>query len=68
MTAEEAAEAAKGLNFEKIWLMIQETDRQIRELSREAERWQEDTYKQIQELSKNIDGLNDSSDESTSSP
>jgi vacuolar-type H+-ATPase subunit I/STV1 len=40
MTAEEAAEAAKGLNFEKVWAMFQETGMQIREMSREADRRQ----------------------------
>jgi hypothetical protein len=33
MTAEEAAIAAKGLTFEKVWMTLQETDRQIKELS-----------------------------------
>ncbi|MDR2101912.1 MAG: hypothetical protein LBP43_05020 [Treponema sp.] len=58
MTAEEAAEAAKGLTFEKVWMMFQETDKQIRELSQEADQRQEETNKQIKELSKNIGGLN----------
>jgi hypothetical protein len=34
MTAAEALEAAKGLTFEKVWAMFQETDKQIKELSR----------------------------------
>jgi hypothetical protein len=34
MTAEEALAAAKGLTFEKVWAMMQETDKQIKKLSR----------------------------------
>ncbi|MDR3167637.1 MAG: hypothetical protein LBT93_06815 [Treponema sp.] len=49
MTAAEAAEAAKDLTFEKVWMMFQETDRR-----------QKETDKQIKELSKNIGGLNNS--------
>jgi hypothetical protein len=49
MTAEEAAEAARGLTFEKVWAMFQET----------AQR-QEETGRLIEELSKNIGGLNNS--------
>ncbi|MFP3091292.1 hypothetical protein LQZ21_13300 [Treponema sp. TIM-1] len=67
MTAAEAAEAAKGLTFEKVWMMMQETDRQMqetdrqmRELSQAADRRQEEAAKQIKELSKNIGGLNNS--------
>jgi septal ring factor EnvC (AmiA/AmiB activator) len=74
MTAEEAAEAAKGLTFEKVWAMfletaqrqaetdrqIKETDKQIKEMSREAELQRAETNKQIKELSKNIGGLNNS--------
>jgi hypothetical protein len=60
MTAAEAAEAAKGLTFEKVWAMFQETDKQIKELSKEADQRQAETDKQIKELSKNIGGLNNS--------
>ncbi|MDR0998233.1 MAG: hypothetical protein LBL70_04130, partial [Treponema sp.] len=49
MTAAEAAEAAKGLTFEKVWAMFQEI------AQRQAENAQE-----IKELSKNIGGLNNS--------
>jgi hypothetical protein len=71
MTAEEAAAAAKGLTFEKVWMTIQELskkagereaklDRQIKELSKKADRRQAKLDKQIRELSKNIGGLNNS--------
>jgi hypothetical protein len=38
MTAEEAAEAAKGLTFEKVWAMFQETGRKMQEMSQETDR------------------------------
>ncbi|MDR3174035.1 MAG: hypothetical protein LBU19_07285 [Treponema sp.] len=70
MTSEEAAAAAGGLTFEKVWLMFQETNRQIKEFSKESDRRQaeldkliefsEKTGKQIKELSQNIGGLNNS--------
>jgi hypothetical protein len=67
MTAAEAAEAAKGLTFEKVWAMFQETaqsqaetDKQIKEMSRKADLRREETDRQIKELSKNIGGLNNS--------
>jgi hypothetical protein len=58
MTAAEAAEAAKGLTFEKVWTMFQElakkadqrqeeTDHLIKELSKEADRRQEETAQLI---------------------
>jgi hypothetical protein len=55
MTAAEAAEAARGLTFEKVWAMFQETDKQIKELSREADRRRAETDKQIKELSTETD-------------
>ncbi|MDR3191712.1 MAG: hypothetical protein LBT87_01460 [Treponema sp.] len=58
LTAAEAAEAAKDLSFEKVWAMFQETDKQIKELSKEADRRRVETDRQIKELSKNIGGLN----------
>jgi hypothetical protein len=60
MTAEEAAAAAKGLTNEKVWAMFQETDQQMKELSKEADRRQAETARQIKKLSKNIGGLNNS--------
>ncbi|MDR3147547.1 MAG: hypothetical protein LBU00_04120 [Treponema sp.] len=53
MTAEEAAAAAKGLTFEKVWAMFQETEKRIEQRSQE-------TDKRIKELSQNIGGLNNS--------
>jgi vacuolar-type H+-ATPase subunit I/STV1 len=62
MTAEEAAEAAKGLTFEKVWAMFQETDKQIKEMSKEADlrraeidRQQEETGRLIEEMSRKAD-------------
>jgi hypothetical protein len=67
MTASEAAEAAKGMNFERVWVTIErlsrlqeETAQQIKELSKEADRRQEETSRQIKKLSKNIGGINSS--------
>jgi phenylalanyl-tRNA synthetase alpha subunit len=67
MTAAEAVEAAKDLNFEKVWTMFQEiarrqaeTDKQIKELSKESDQRQAESDKLIKELSKNIGGLNNS--------
>jgi hypothetical protein len=67
MTAEEAAEAAKGLTFEKVWALFKESDRKMRELSLEADKRQaeltrehEETERVVKELSKNIGGLNNS--------
>jgi hypothetical protein len=71
MTAEEAAEAARGLTFEKVWATMQELsqkadrrqeelDRYLKELSEGADRRQAETTKQIKKLSRNIGGLNNS--------
>ncbi|MDR1841978.1 MAG: hypothetical protein LBQ86_08695 [Holophagales bacterium] len=49
MTPEQAVEAAKGMTFEKVWLYMQETQKQFREVQQE-----------ISNLSKNIGGLNNS--------
>ena len=53
VTAEQAAKAAEGLTFEKVWAVMRETDARI-------ERMQEKTQKQIDELSLNIGGLGNS--------
>jgi hypothetical protein len=37
MTAAEAAEAARGLTFEKVWAMFQETDKQMEKMSKETD-------------------------------
>ncbi|MDR2375169.1 MAG: hypothetical protein LBD96_01900, partial [Treponema sp.] len=55
MTAGEALEAARGLDFEKVWAMFQETDKQIKEFSKKADLRQEETSRQIKELSKKAD-------------
>jgi hypothetical protein len=68
MTAEEAAKAARGLTFEKVWMMMQETDRQIRELSekadqrqaelsKEADRRRDELNKKMEETDKQIKKL-----------
>ncbi|MDR3147516.1 MAG: hypothetical protein LBU00_03955 [Treponema sp.] len=51
MTAEEAAAAAKGLTFEKVWMLMQETDRQIKEMSKAADRRQAEVTEQIKRFS-----------------
>jgi len=53
MTAEQAAEAAKGLTFEKVWAAMMEDRRRMEESDRE---WK----KQMAELSKNLGGLGNS--------
>ncbi|MDR0683949.1 MAG: hypothetical protein LBF83_02325 [Spirochaetaceae bacterium] len=59
MTANEAAEAAKGLTFETVWAMFQETDRQIKEGAEEARRRQaelsEEADRRHTELSEKAD-------------
>jgi hypothetical protein len=60
MTAAEAAEAARGLTFEKVWAMFQETDKKMEKMSKETDLRRAETDKQIKELSKNIGGLNNS--------
>ena len=64
MTAEQAAEAAKGLTFEKVWAALmemreyqEETQRQLRESQQQS---QQKTDKIIADLSKNIGGLGNS--------
>ena len=74
MTAEQAIEAAKGVTFEKLWASLVKNSQQIeqmRESQRESQRetrelktrmdesWQ-NINKTIDELSKNIGGLNNS--------
>jgi F0F1-type ATP synthase membrane subunit b/b' len=52
MTAEQAAEAGKSLNFEKVWAALMETRQQMTDLSAE-------TAKHIKELSDNIKETDD---------
>jgi hypothetical protein len=54
VTAQEAIEESKGLTFEKIWEMFQETDRKMKETDRELK----EAGKMVKELSKNIGGVN----------
>jgi len=49
MTAEQAAEAAKGLTFEKVWAILIKTDAQMEENSKKIREAQEETAKQLRE-------------------
>jgi hypothetical protein len=58
MTAQEAAEWGKTLNFEKVWAMFAESDRKYTEtveIIREVGRRQAETEKLMVQLEKNID-------------
>ena len=64
-SAEQAAEAAKGMTFEKVWQALMEDRRrmeEIREENREVfkrmDQSQEDLKRIVAEVSKNIGGLN----------
>ena len=64
MTAEQAREAAKGLNFEIVWASLmelretqQETQKQIQETQKQMQESQRKNDKIIANLSKNIGGL-----------
>jgi hypothetical protein len=57
----------RGLTFEKVWAMFQETDRQIKESRLETDRQMKETDRKIQEtdrllkaVTKNVGGLNNS--------
>ncbi|MDR0784403.1 MAG: hypothetical protein LBE74_00765 [Treponema sp.] len=64
-----AIEYERGLTFEKVWAMFQETGRQmketdrmikeLREDSKETDRRMKETDRMIKELSRNIGGVND---------
>ena len=60
MTAEQAAEAAKGLTFEKVWAVVIQTQRMIQETQTAQQESQKKTDKVIADLSKNIGGLGNS--------
>ena len=71
ITAEQAAEAAKGLTFEKVWAALMETrqrmeesqkrtDKLIAESQKRVEEAQKHTQTKIDELTKNIGGVNNS--------
>ena len=54
ITAEQATEAAKGLNFEQIWIALQETRELMRESHQETEKQIQETQKQIRETQKQM--------------
>jgi len=58
MTAEEAAEAAKGLTFEKVWAALMETRQNIDRMSAENAARSKKLDKQIDKMTKNLGGLN----------
>jgi len=64
MTAEQAAESAKGLTFEKVWAVIIETRKEMRESYQETQKVMQESQKKtdkiIADLSKNIGGLGNS--------
>ena len=65
MTAEEAAEAAKGLTFEKVWAALMETRQRMEESQQETQRKLDETHRKNEktiadlkeELSKNVGGI-----------
>jgi len=64
MTSEQAAEAAKGLTFEKVWASLMELRDSQQESQQETQRQlhesQQKMEKIVADLSKNIGGLNNS--------
>jgi len=64
MTAQQAAEAAKGLTFEAVWAAMMKTDARIEESRKETDARLEESQKKtdriLAELSKNIGGLGNS--------
>jgi hypothetical protein len=74
MTPEQATEAAKGMTFEKVWLYMQETQKQFRENQKQFKEIQQEfrvmqqeissqtakVQQEISNLSKNVGGLNNS--------
>jgi hypothetical protein len=69
MTAEQAAEAGKSLDFEKVWAALMETRQQMAELSAEtAQRFKDlsaETSQRVKDLSDNIGGVNNTLGKST---
>ena len=49
MTAEEAAEAAKGLTFEKVWMAFMESDERMEKQKKETEEWMKQQKKETDE-------------------
>ena len=63
ITAEQAAEAAKGLTFEIVWAALMETRRGLEETRKLIDKTQiqmDKTQIQIDELSRNVGGINNS--------
>ena len=67
ITAEEAAEAAKGLTFETVWAALMEnrkqidiTQKQIEESQKRVEESQEELKKTVAEVSRQLGGLGNS--------
>jgi predicted nucleic acid-binding Zn-ribbon protein len=54
MTAQQAAEAAKGLTFEVVWAALMETNAQIAESQKRIEESRKETDAQIAESQKQI--------------
>jgi len=54
ITAEEALEAAKGLNFEKVWAALMESRQLIDETHKKIKESQQETQKQIEETQRQI--------------
>ena len=52
ITAEQAAEAAKGLTFEKVWAALMENRQQMQESQKQMQESQKETQKQMQESQK----------------
>ena len=64
MTAKQAAEAAKGLTFEKVWAAMMKSERELKEYRKESDRRMEESFKRMEktvaDLSKNLGGISDS--------
>jgi len=50
MTAEEAAEAARGLTFEKVWAALMESRQRMEEDRREMKEFQQESQRRIEEI------------------
>ena len=62
MTAEQATEAAKGMTFEKVWLYMQESQKQYEKRYEESQKQYEETQKQFREVQQEISDLSKSID------
>jgi hypothetical protein len=57
ITAEQAAEAAKGLTFEKVWAALMETRQRMEESSKRTEKALEESNKRMEESNKRTDKI-----------